>query len=194
MFWGSDILTGNQTDDDIFANKERWDAYLGSFFALPVNEEGANPQTGQYPQGDMQPHISYMRQLANMFAAEAQIPVHSLLYTEANPTSADAIEASRNDLIEKVKAAFWGSDILTGNQTRISVSIPDHSSPAVRYLALIESFGCSGNHGNLREMYSISELLSISFAFAFALSSVRRPSLVVAAISDTRSCFGAVTF
>ena len=92
-------------DDSIFDNRERWEAYLGSIFALPVNEEGEAPKTGQYPQGDMQPHISYVRQLANQFAAEAKIPIHSLLYTDANPASADAIEASRNDLVEKVRAA-----------------------------------------------------------------------------------------
>lgn len=92
-------------DDEMFANKERWEAYLGSIFALPNNEEGEPPKTGQYPQGDMQPHISYMRQLANQFAAEASIPIHSLLYTEANPASAEAIEASRNDMVEKVRAA-----------------------------------------------------------------------------------------
>ena len=92
-------------DDDIFADKARWEAYLGSIFALPVNEEGEAPKTGQYPQGDMQPHISYVRQLANQFAAEAKIPIHSLLYTDANPASAEAIEASRNDLVEKVLSA-----------------------------------------------------------------------------------------
>lgn len=92
-------------DDSIFDNRERWEAYLGSIFALPVNEEGEAPKTGQYPQGDMQPHISYVRQLANQFAAEAKIPIHSLLYTDANPASAEAIEASRNDLVEKVRAA-----------------------------------------------------------------------------------------
>lgn len=89
-------------DDNIFDNG-RWEAYLGSIFALPVNEEGEAPKTGQYAQGDMTPHVAYVRQLANMFAAEASIPVHSLLYTEANPASAEAIAASRNDLVERVE-------------------------------------------------------------------------------------------
>lgn len=90
--------------DDVFENN-RWEAYLGSIFALPINEEGDKPTTGSYPIGDFQPHVSYIRQLANQFAAEASIPIHSLLYTEANPASAEAIEASRNDLIEKVTKA-----------------------------------------------------------------------------------------
>lgn len=87
--------------DDIFENG-RWEAYLGSYFALPKDGDGDTPKTGSYPIGDFQPHIAYIRQLANQFAAEASIPIHSLLYTEANPASAEAIEASRNDLIEKV--------------------------------------------------------------------------------------------
>ena len=87
--------------DDIFESN-RWEAYLGSIFALPKDGDGDRPQTGSYPIGDFTPHVSYIRQLANQFAAEASIPIHSLLYTEANPASADAIEASRNDLIEKV--------------------------------------------------------------------------------------------
>lgn len=87
--------------DDIFENG-RWEAYLGSIFALPINDEGDKPSTGSYTIGDFQPHIAYIRQLANQFAAEASIPIHSLLYTEANPASAEAIEASRNDLVEKV--------------------------------------------------------------------------------------------
>lgn len=87
--------------DSIFENG-RWEAYLGSFFALPKDGDGDLPKTGQYPIGDFTPHVSYIRQLANQLAAEASIPIHSLLYTEANPASAEAIEASRNDLIEKV--------------------------------------------------------------------------------------------
>lgn len=87
--------------DDIFENN-RWEAYLGSIFALPKDGDGDKPTTGSYPIGDFTPHVSYIRQLANQFASEASIPIHSLLYTEANPASAEAIEASRNDLIEKV--------------------------------------------------------------------------------------------
>lgn len=87
--------------DDIFDNN-RWEAYLGSIFALSKDSDGDTPSTGSYPVGDFTPHVSYIRQLANQFASEASIPIHSLLYTEANPASADAIEASRNDLIEKV--------------------------------------------------------------------------------------------
>lgn len=88
--------------DDIFKDG-RWQAYLGSIFALPRDEDNNAPSTGSYPVGDMQPHISLMRQYANMFAAETSIPVHSLLYTEANPTSEGAILASEHDLVKRAE-------------------------------------------------------------------------------------------
>lgn len=85
-------------------NEEVMKLFLASFLALPPSdEEGGNPEIGQLSQTSMQPHINYIRQLANQFAAEASIPIHSLLYTEANPASAEAIEASRHDLVERVE-------------------------------------------------------------------------------------------
>lgn len=89
--------------DDIFDNG-RWEAYLGSIFALSRDENGDAASTGSYPVGNMEPHIALMRQYANMFAAESSVPVHSLMYTEANPASAEAIQASESDLIKRAEA------------------------------------------------------------------------------------------
>lgn len=89
-------------DDEMFDEKA-WEQYLGSVFVVPQPDGNGTPTTGTYSQGTMEPHIAYIRQLANQFAAEASIPIHSLLYTEANPASAEAIEASRHDLVERVQ-------------------------------------------------------------------------------------------
>ena len=51
----------------------------------------------------MTPHTDYMRYLAQLFAAEASIPVQELISTEANPASAEALEASRHALVERVE-------------------------------------------------------------------------------------------
>lgn len=91
-------------DDDMFDRKS-FEQYLGSVLSVPMPDTSSEkiPTTGTYAQGSMEPHIAYIRQLANQFAAEASIPIHTLLYTEANPASAEAIEASRHDLIERVQ-------------------------------------------------------------------------------------------
>lgn len=88
--------------DDLFENG-KWEAYMGSIFAVSRDENGDTATTGSYPIGDMTPHISLMRQYANMFAAESNIPVHSLLYTEANPTSEGAIIAGNTDLVKRAE-------------------------------------------------------------------------------------------
>lgn len=88
--------------DDIFENG-RAEAYFGSMFALPRDINGDAPTTGSYAVTSMEPHISLMRQYASMFAAESSIPVHSLLYTEANPSSSDAIIASETDLVRRAE-------------------------------------------------------------------------------------------
>ncbi|WP_165057049.1 phage portal protein [Adlercreutzia sp. ZJ176] len=76
---------------------------LNKWLALPpIDEDGNIPTVGQLNGQDLQPLINYERQLANQFAAEASIPIHSLLYTEANPASAEAMDASRHDLVEKI--------------------------------------------------------------------------------------------
>lgn len=87
-------------------NEEVMKLFLASFLSMPptnVDGDQVIPEIGQLSQTSMQPHINYIRQLANQFAAEASIPIHSLLYTEANPASAEAIEASRHDLVERVE-------------------------------------------------------------------------------------------
>ena len=78
---------------------------LHKWLAVPAIEDsdGKTPEIGQLNGNDMQPLINYEKHLANQFAAEASIPIHSLLYTEANPASAEAIEASRHDLVEKIE-------------------------------------------------------------------------------------------
>lgn len=91
-------------DDDIFEG-DRWKAHINSIIALPsIDEDGEHlPQIGQFPQVDTAPQVKTIREMASLFAAEASIPIHSLLYTEANPASAEAIEASRYDLVQKAR-------------------------------------------------------------------------------------------
>lgn len=118
--------------DEIFANG-RIEAYLGSIFALPRDAEGDAPSTGAYPISDMQPHVALVRQYANMFASEASIPVHSLLYTEANPASAEAIQAAENDLVKLAQDMNRGNAQALRNVARLACSLltetPFYSMP-----------------------------------------------------------------
>lgn len=86
-------------DDDIFRDKDRFEAYMGTFFAITSNEDGEAPKTGQYDAMSMQPHVDYLRSLAVRFAGETSLPISSLGVVQDNPPSAEAIYASKEDLI-----------------------------------------------------------------------------------------------
>lgn len=86
-------------DDDLFKDKSKWDAYIGTIIAITRDENGDIPQVGQFPQMSMQPHTEYLRSLASLFAGETNIPLNALGIVHDNPSSAEAIRAAENYLI-----------------------------------------------------------------------------------------------
>lgn len=86
-------------DGDAFEDVTKWEAYIGSVFAIGRDENGDTPQFGQLSQGSMAPHVEYMRSLAARFSAETNIPVSMLGVIHDNPSSAEAIYAANEPLI-----------------------------------------------------------------------------------------------
>lgn len=87
-------------DDTLFEDKNRWEAYYGSIFALSKDADGDVPQFGQINAASMTPHIEYMRHLAQLFAGETSISLAELGFAnDANPTSEPAIKAEREPLL-----------------------------------------------------------------------------------------------
>ena len=68
-----------------------------------TSDGDVNPEVGQLPQGSMQPHADYERQLAAKFSGETSIPVSSLGVIHDNPSSAEAIYAEREDIVVKAQ-------------------------------------------------------------------------------------------
>lgn len=90
-------------DESIFEEKPQWEAYIGCYMALTTNEDGERPEVGQLPQGNMQPHVDYERQLAARFSGETSIPISSLGVIHDNPSSAEAIYAAKEDIVIKAQ-------------------------------------------------------------------------------------------
>ncbi|RNL44742.1 phage portal protein [Paraeggerthella hongkongensis] len=86
-------------DDSVFDNLSKWEAYIGSIFAVTANEDGEVPKYGQLSQSTMQPHTEYMRSLASRFSGETSIPVSELGVVHDNPSSAEAIYAAKESLV-----------------------------------------------------------------------------------------------
>lgn len=111
-------------EDGIFEG-DRWEAYVGGYFALTKDEDGDTPSTGSYPVGGMNEHVAYMRNLAGRFASETSIPISSLLHTDANPQSADAIRATENELVKKAQDFNRMNGVALRNVGLMAVAILD---------------------------------------------------------------------
>jgi hypothetical protein len=105
-------------DESIFKNadgsqKASWQVMLGRIKGIPDDEDAANPRADikQFSASSPDPHLAQLNALAKMFAREASLPDTSVAITDvANPTSADAYDASQNELIAEAEGATddWG--------------------------------------------------------------------------------------
>jgi len=91
-------------DKDVLDGKSKWDAYIGSIFAVSKDEDGNIPKFEQLPQGTLTPLTEQLRNLAGEFSGETSIPVASLGVTFDNPSSAEGIHATKEDLIMEAES------------------------------------------------------------------------------------------
>ena len=81
----------------------KYDAYIGSILAVTKDRDGDVPQFGQLAQPSMEPHISYTRSLAAQFSGETNVPLSALGVVSDNPSSAEAIYATKEDAVIQVQ-------------------------------------------------------------------------------------------
>ncbi len=85
------------------ADESKYDAYIGSILAISKDRDGDVPTFGQLAQPSMEPHISYVRSLAAQFSGETNVPLSALGVVSDNPSSAEAIYATKEDAVIQVQ-------------------------------------------------------------------------------------------
>lgn len=97
--------------EDPFKNKTRWEAFIGSIFAIGYNgKQGVMPQFGQLSQPSMQQSSDMMRMLAARFSGATNIPISQLGIIHDQPASAEAIYAANEPLV------IEATDLIEGNR------------------------------------------------------------------------------
>jgi hypothetical protein len=89
----------------------KWQFVMGRLWGLPDDENATNPRAEirEFSSANQDPHVAQLRAWAQLFAGETSIPVSSLgMSTEANPASAEAYYASREDLIKAAESTTDG--------------------------------------------------------------------------------------
>lgn len=105
------ILLG--ADTSIFRNADGtamtpWQVMMGRVKGIPDDDDAAVPRADvkQLSAASPEPHLASLNAYAKMFAREASLPDSSVAITDfANPTSADAYDASQYDLIAEAEGA-----------------------------------------------------------------------------------------
>jgi hypothetical protein len=88
-------VTGLSDDAEGF---EKWQATMSSFLAFTKDEDGGSPHLGQFAQQSMTPYTEQLRTLAALFAGETGLTLDDLGFVTDNPSSAEAIKASHENL------------------------------------------------------------------------------------------------
>lgn len=112
-FWmlGADPSLFTGTDGLVQA---AWNARMGKIKGIPDDPNAPDPQTARadvkkFDAASPEPHLASLNALAKLFARESSLPDSSLAITDlANPTSAEAYDASQHDLIAKAEGATDG--------------------------------------------------------------------------------------
>lgn len=100
-------------DESIFRNadgsaKASWQVVMGRVFGIPDDEEATTPRADikQFSAEDPAPHLAHLNFLAKAVAREASLPDSATAITDmANPTSAEAYDASQHELIAEAEGA-----------------------------------------------------------------------------------------
>lgn len=71
---------------------------LSSMFLATMGKKGEVPEYGQLPAVSPQPYIDLIKAYAGLFSASTGVPLNSLGIIQDNPSSAEAINASREDI------------------------------------------------------------------------------------------------
>ena len=103
-------------DESIFQNADGsaisgWKSVLATIWGIPDDDDAANPRADikEFSSAPQTPHVEQLRAWAALFAGETSIPITSLgIANEANPTSAEAYHASREDLISEAEGTIDG--------------------------------------------------------------------------------------
>jgi len=87
-------ITGLAQDTEF----NQFKANMSSFLNLTKDDDGDSPKLGQFTQQSMSPYIDQLRMFAALFAGETGLTMDDLGFVTDNPSSADAIKASHENL------------------------------------------------------------------------------------------------
>lgn len=88
-------VTGLSQDAE---HMDKWKATVASMLAFTKDEDGDAPKLGQFSQQSMSPYTEQLRTYASLFSGETGLTLDDLGFASDNPSSAEAIKATHENL------------------------------------------------------------------------------------------------
>ena len=88
-------VTGMSPDAEMM---DKWQATISSILQFTNDDDGNHPILGQFTTQSMQPHMEQLRIYASLFAGETGLTLDDLGFVGENPSSAEAIRASHENM------------------------------------------------------------------------------------------------
>lgn len=104
-------ITGLDPDAEAI---DKWKATISTLLTFTRNEDGGETKLGQFAQQSMSPYTEQLRTFASLFAGETGLTLDDLGFVTDNPSSAEAIKASHENLRLAARKAqkTFGSGLL----------------------------------------------------------------------------------
>ena len=102
-------------DDSAEESFDKWAAAMSAMMRFTLNEDGSDHvKVGQFSQQAMTPHLDQLRMFASLFSAETGLTLDDLGFPSANPSSAEAIKATHENLrlTAKKAAKIFGAGLI----------------------------------------------------------------------------------
>lgn len=129
-FYSADKYWLFGADVSKFIGDDKWSAVMGRMNAIDVDNPEQKPDIHRFQGSSPQPHTEQLRMLKSLFADDQQLEVRWA--DSANPSSADAIYAAKEELIMKTRTAnrTWGRGAVKAMQLAVRLrdgldAVPD---------------------------------------------------------------------
>lgn len=115
---------------------DRWQATVASMLAFSKDDDGDHPILGQFAQQSVQPHIDQLRMFASAFAGETGLTLDDLGFPSNNPSSADAIRSTHENLrlVARKAQRTFGSGFLNAGYVAACLRDEYHYKREVAYM------------------------------------------------------------
>ena len=102
---------------------DKWKTLIGSLLLATRDDDGNVPQPGQFSANSPQPYIEAIQTYAKLFSGATGVPLNSLGIVQDNPSSAEAIDAQREDICTAAEDCIESNRVSMRNVALMAMAV-----------------------------------------------------------------------